>query len=126
MYGERLRTERLRVAYCLVTDSSPLLATEKEERMRRLVVLGLTLFAFLAANATAGNPPGTGQPSQGCLSNTAPSEPGNAADARGSAFNENGGIAGGVYAGNGQTQSTPANGHAVSQYDVACFQVSQH
>jgi hypothetical protein len=109
-----------------LTDSSPLLATEKEERMKKLVVLGLTLFAFLAANATAANPPGTGQPSQTCLSNTAPSEPGNAANARGSAFNENGGIAGGVYAGNGQTLSTPANNHAVSQYDVACFQVSQH
>ena len=56
----------------------------------------------------------------------APSEPGNAANARGSAFNENGGIAGGVHTGNGQTLSTPANDHAVSQYDVACFQVSQH
>jgi hypothetical protein len=30
-----------------------------------------------------------------------------------------------MYAGNGQTLSTPANGHAVSQYDVACFEVSQ-
>jgi hypothetical protein len=51
---------------------------------------------------------------------------GNAANARGSAFNENGGIAGGVYAGNGENTGTPANGHAVSQYDVACFQASQH
>jgi hypothetical protein len=109
-----------------LTDSSPLLATEKEERMTKLVVLGLTLLAFLAADAMAANPPGTGQPSQTCLSNAAPNEPGNAADARGSAFNENGGIAGAVYAGNGQTLLTPANGHAVSQYDVACFQVSQH
>jgi hypothetical protein len=95
--------------------------------MRKLVVLGFTLFAFLAANATAANPPGTGQPSQSCLSKTAPSEPGNAANARGSAFNENGGIAGGVYAGSDGTPSL-ANGAAaaVSQYDVACFQVSQH
>ena len=53
------------------------------------------------------------------------------ANAPGSAFNEpsatnpDGGTAGQVYAGNGQTTQTPANGHAVSQYDVACFQVSQ-
>ncbi|HSD23079.1 MAG TPA: hypothetical protein VLB79_02000 [Solirubrobacterales bacterium] len=30
-----------------------------------------------------------------------------------------------VHVGNGQTTSTPANGAAVSQYEVACFQVSQ-
>jgi hypothetical protein len=52
-------------------------------------------------------------------------EPGGSASASGSAFNENGGIAGGVYAGNGVSTTTPANSSAVSQYDVACFQVSQ-
>jgi hypothetical protein len=31
-------------------------------------------------------------------------------------------LAGPLYAGNGQTTNTPANGAAVSQYDVACFQ----
>ena len=82
--------------------------------------------AFAAASVAAGNPSGTGQPSQTCLSTSAPNEPGNAANAPGSAFNENGGIAGGVYAGNGENTETPANGHAVSQYDVACYQVSQH
>jgi len=57
--------------------------------------------------------------------------PGTKASAPGSAFNEPsptnpaGGIAGQMYAGNGQTTSTPANGAAVAQYDVACFQVSQ-
>src|SRR5437763_16445572 len=76
--------------------------------------------------------PGTnGQPSESCLSSTAPIEPGQAASAPGSAFNEPsstnpaGGIAGPMYAGNGQPTLTPANGAAVSQYDVACFQVSQ-
>jgi hypothetical protein len=51
-------------------------------------------------------------------------EPGHAASAPGSAFNENGGIAGGMYAG-----SQPQNSHnpkSVSQYDVACYQVSPH
>jgi hypothetical protein len=58
------------------------------------------------------------------LSSTAPSEPGKAAAARGSAFNENGGIAGGMYAGSQPQNSN--NPKSVAQYDVACFQVSQH
>jgi hypothetical protein len=93
--------------------------------MKKMMVLAATVFALAAAPALgAGNPSGTGQPSQTCLSGTAPSEPGNAAAAPGSAFNENGGIAGSMYAG-----SQPQNSHnpnSVSQYDVACFQVSQH
>lgn len=31
-----------------------------------------------------------------------------------------------VYAGSGQNTNTPANSNAVSQYDVACFEVAQH
>jgi hypothetical protein len=94
--------------------------------MRKYLVLAAAVSAIAASPAYgAPNPSGTGQPSQSCLSDTAPSEPGNAASAPGSAFNENGGIAGAVYAGNGQTTQTPANGAAVSQYDVACFQVSR-
>ena len=61
--------------------------------MRRLLVVMVALAALAApAAGVATNPPGTGQPSQTCLSGAAPSEPGNAASARGSAFNENGGI----------------------------------
>jgi hypothetical protein len=56
------------------------------------------------------------------LDSTAPSEPGNASGARGSAFNENGGIAGGMDAGSRPQNSN--NSHSVSQYDVACYQVS--
>jgi len=93
--------------------------------MKRLMVLTATVFALAAAPAFgAGNPSGTGQPSQTCLSGTALSEPGNAASARGSAFNENGGIAGSMYAGSQPQNSN--NPKSVSQYDVACFQVSQH
>ena len=55
---------------------------------------------------------------------SSPPEPGNASGARGAAFNENGGIAGGVYAGSRPLSSN--NSHSVSQYDVACYQVSQH
>ena len=97
--------------------------------MRKLLVasgLVVALFIIATASAIAANPPGTGQPSQTCLSSTAPAEPGQSSAAPGSAFNESGpGTAGVVYAGNGQTTLTPANGAAVSQYDVACFQVSQ-
>jgi hypothetical protein len=86
--------------------------------------------AFAASGtALAANPPGTGQPGQTCLSDTAPAEPGNAASAPGSAFNEPtdtspGGVAGGVYAGSQPQNSN--NPNSVAQYDVACFQVSQH
>lgn len=94
--------------------------------MKRFLIAGVSIVALATASAgTAANPPGAGQPSQTCLSSTAPAEPGHASTAPGSAFNETSpGTAGTVYAGNGRTTSTPANGAAVSQYDVACFQVS--
>ena len=85
-----------------------------------LLALGLVLGSATVATAT-------GQPSQTCLSSTAPNEPGQAASAPGSAFNETGpGTAGTVYAGNGVSATRAASPNAVSQYDVACFQVSQH
>ena len=97
--------------------------------MKKLLALTVATVAFAAPAASsiaASNPNGSGQPSQTCLSDTAPNEPGGAANAPGSAFNETGpGKAGTVYAGNGVSATTPANGAAVSQYDVACFQVSQ-
>ncbi len=87
------------------------------------VACALTAGAALAAS----NPNGTGQPSQTCLSSTAPNEPGSSANAPGSAFNETGpGTAGVVYAGNGVSATTAGSSNAVSQYDVACYQVSQH
>jgi hypothetical protein len=102
--------------------------------MKRFIVKGITAIILVGALAfppvtsvfAAGNPNGTGQPSQTCLSSTAPNEPGNASSAPGSAFNENGGTAGSVYAGNGVSATTANSANAVSQYDVACFQVSQH
>jgi hypothetical protein len=100
--------------------------------MHRLVAIAASIVALavLAAPGIAASPGTTGQPSQECLSATAPLEPGRAASAPGSAFNEPtdtspGGVAGKVYAGSGRSTQTPANAAAVSQYDVACFQVSQ-
>lgn len=100
-------------------------------RMLITAILAAIVCALAAAGALADtNPSGMGQPNQSCQAQ--PTEPGHAASAPGSAFNEPstanplGGTAGQMYAGNGQTLNTPANGAAVSQYDVACYQVSQH
>src|SRR5881227_2332304 len=100
--------------------------------MKRFIVKGITATILVVALAfppitsvfAAGNPNGTGQPSQTCLNSTAPNEPGNASTAPGSAFNENGGTAGSVYA--GEQPQNSKNPKSVSQYDVACYQVSQH
>lgn len=93
-----------------------------------LLTAALSLTAVLPAVA-ASNPSGTGQPSQTCLSSSSTMmEPGNAATAPGSAFNEDpGGTAGAVYANpDAQGGMSSGNSHVVAQYDVACFQVSQH
>lgn len=85
--------------------------------------IGFVLAFSLAGTALATDPvPGTnGQPNQSCQAQ--PATPGNAASAPGSAFNTSG-VAGTHYAG-----TQPWNSHnpnSVSQYDVACFQVSTH
>ena len=93
------------------------------------IVAALVLAGMLSASALAArNPSGASQPKQTCLESAATAmEPGQAASASGSAFNESlPGKAGTVYAGNGVNTNTPANGAAVSQYDVACFQVTQN
>ena len=83
-----------------------------------LIVLMLTIPLGVAF---AANAPGTGQPNQSC--EDAGVTPGHAANAPGSAFNPNGN-AGTVYAGEQPQNSN--NPHSVSQYDVACFQQTQH
>jgi|1185.fasta_scaffold713424_1 hypothetical protein len=66
----------------------------------------------------ARNPSGTGQPSQSCGSATAQTEP-NGFGTPGFAHAET------VYAGSDGTPSQAnGNSHAVSQYDVACYQLS--
>lgn len=92
----------------------------------RLGTLAATgMLAGGLALAVSGPAAATGQPNQSCQDQ--PSSPGNAASAPGSAFNEDpGGVAGAVYAGNGVSATTSNSGNAVSQYDVACYQVSQH
>jgi len=78
-----------------------------------MLAIGLTLSAGSVASA--------GQPNQSCEDQ--PSRPGQSASAPGSAFNPDG-IAGTHYA--GQQPQNSNNPNSVSQYDVACFQVSSH
>lgn len=73
--------------------------------------------------AFAGNPSQQGQPNQSCGSPTALNTPGQSASAPGSAFNPDG-MAGTVYAGEQPQNSN--NPKSVSQYDVACYQTSNH
>ena len=98
-----------------------------------LVVSGATLWAPAAASATP-SPNGPGQPGAPgttCGSTTASglnidATPGQSVSAAGSAFDPTG-QAGSVYAGNPGTSSLISNNtHAVSQYDIACFQNSVH
>lgn len=95
-----------------------------------LVVGAVSLFGSTVASADP-SPNGPGQPGApnttcGGPAGNANSTPGGAATAAGSPFNATG-TAGTVYAGNpGTASAANANStHAVSQYDIAWFQVSQ-
>ena len=101
--------------------------------MRKFLVTAGTVLALGGVSATgalAADPhnqngsASTGQPSQSCQNTTPPAFPGNTGTAPGSAFN---GTAGSVYANPtsmGGLQS--GNPQVASQYDVACFQQTQH
>ena len=89
-------------------------------RVLLLALVMALLVALLAAPAfAAANPSGTGQPSQSCGSKTAPNGP--------SGF-DSGGFSNAEqrYANpDAQGGTSSGNPKVVSQYDVACFQVSQ-
>jgi hypothetical protein len=93
-----------------------------------VLIGGALLVPATAAFATP-SPNGPGQPGAPgttCGSADATSTPGKAADAN-SPFNPDGN-AGLHYAGNPGTSSAEHSNspHAVSQYDIACFQQTQH
>lgn len=93
--------------------------------MRKLIAVTVASAAFAAVGPAvalaASNPSGTGPPNQSCqtIEPLGDGAPGHSASSPGSPFNEpvinsqNGGIGGQHY--------SPS-----SQYDVACYQVSQH
>ena len=92
--------------------------------MRRFAALVASLAATALAAVpvpAAPNPSGTGQPSQSCQ-DVGAGPPGLVSTTNGFATR-----AVNVYAGTPGTESFEnGNSHAVSQYDVACFQFSQH
>ena len=91
--------------------------------MRRKIVIGAMLAAVIGlfpSVAMAGNPSGSGQPHAECGDENASMEP---------AGFSSGGFANAEthYAGSDGTHSlVSGNPNAVSQYDVACYQVTQH
>ncbi len=106
---------------------------ELQNKTAILVLTGLMLVTVLSTTGTVfATPSPTGSPGQPGAPGTTCGDPNASvtppsASARGSPFNPNG-IAGTVYAGNPDTASL-ANANspkAVSQYDIACFQLTQH
>ena len=87
---------------------------------KALIVSFVLVFALLLSFASVGMV-AAGQPNQSCEDH--PSPPGNSSTAPGSAFNPDG-IAGTHYAGEQPQNSN--NPNSVSQYDVACYQMSIH
>ena len=85
--------------------------------MRRAIIAMTLAAGFLVGASPA---LATGQPNQSCQQQ--PNTPGQSASAPGSAFNPNG-TAGTHYA--GQQPQNSKNPISVSQYDVACAQVSK-
>ena len=91
--------------------------------MRFTLALAAVVMSLLIATGAmaAPNPSGTGQPNQSCQAEPS-GPPGLISQTNGFATR-----AVNVYAGSPGTPSLAnGNGHAVSQYDVACYQVSQH
>jgi hypothetical protein len=89
-------------------------------KLLALVVVVAALFAIVVASALAtGDPSGTGQPNQSCQAPGTTGPPGLLSTTNGFATK-----AVNVYAGTQPQNST--NPKSVSQYDVACFQVSSH
>lgn len=83
-----------------------------------LLAIALTL-ALMGGSLAAANPSGTGQPNQSCGSAGATSMP-NGFNTAGFSHAEE------VYAGSGVSATTAQSDHAVSQYDVACYQVTSN
>lgn len=84
---------------------------------RTLLGIGLAIAALGGPSLALGasNPNGTGQPSQSCEEQSV-SPPGFSTQGFANAQTR--------YAGSGPSASHTTNDHAVSQYDVACYQLS--
>jgi hypothetical protein len=87
--------------------------------------IALAIPATAFADPSPNGPGQPGAPGTTCGSPGATSTPGSSVNAGGSVFNPSG-TAGTVYAGNPGTASSlhSQSGNAISQYDIACFQVT--
>jgi len=89
--------------------------------MRKVLVVLLVIAVALALVLAGTSVAFAGQPNQSCEEQ--PNSPGHASSAPGSPFNSDG-VSGSHYA--GEQPQNSKNPKSVSQYDVACFQVSSH
>jgi hypothetical protein len=89
--------------------------------------LWLSIAGAALATPSPNGPGQPGAPTTTCGDANATIRPGNSAAAPGSPFNPNG-TSGLHYAGNPDTASLAHSNsaHAVSQYDIACFQQTSH
>ena len=101
------------------------------KRSTASLALSACLLVPFAGAALATGQPGTSAGVNCEVSANAQMTPGNAASAPGAPFNEpginspSGGTAGQVYAGSGSSATHAGSPNAVSQYDVACRNVSK-
>jgi len=92
--------------------------------VRKLLVVSAVvcaLFISMAGAALAASSGTHGQPNQSCEEQPSTPGGGNSANSPGSPFHD--GVSDGKYAGSQPQNSN--NPNSVSQYDVACFQVSR-
>jgi len=96
------------------------------KRLRRIQLVGVAAVVVLGLSVGMAGSAAAGQPGAECGAPNAESRPGKSASAKGSPFNSEG-RAGEVYAGSEGTASLEhaRSEHAVSQYDIACVQVSK-
>jgi hypothetical protein len=90
-------------------------------KLLALTAVVSALFISMIGVALAASPSTQGQPNQSCEAQPSTPGGGNSANSPGSPFHD--GVSDGKYAGSQPQNSN--NPNSVSQYDVACFQVSQ-
>ncbi len=98
-------------------------------KLLAVMTMASVLLFGLVGVASANNPGTQGQPGQNCGVQTNAPGGGNSSQSPGSPFATVPGVSAGVYANPGTTpgggpNAGNSNPKAVSQYDVACFQVS--
>src|SRR5437762_2010910 len=115
------KTDQSKVAYLLIPLGVVMEECTMVRRIGTGIAGGLLVLALAAGSTSAANPPGTGQPGQSCqdIEGAGGTTPGHSASSPGSPFNEPG-----INSANGGTGGQHYS--ESSQYDVACFQVSQH